>query len=124
MGIDIYARWKGQTDDEENAQYTGYSIIHGHVGYLREAYHGDPYATHFLFPEAFQSGDGTARIPASVLRARLEPTLVIVEERQRRIYHSEEEEIDEEKRSFRAFVELCERKERETGETVTIIASY
>ena len=45
MGIDIYARWNGQSSAEQQAQYTGFSIEHGHVGYLREAYHGAPYAT-------------------------------------------------------------------------------
>jgi predicted Rossmann fold nucleotide-binding protein DprA/Smf involved in DNA uptake len=45
MGIDIYARWKGQTRQEQEAQYTGFSVVHGHLGYLREAYHGEPYAT-------------------------------------------------------------------------------
>ena len=55
MGIDIYARWKGQTEAEEQAQNTGFSAVHGHVGYLREAYHGEPYATRYLAAEAFEN---------------------------------------------------------------------
>jgi hypothetical protein len=47
MGIDIYMRWKGQTDEETQAQFVGFSVVHGHVGYLREAYHGAPYATKY-----------------------------------------------------------------------------
>jgi hypothetical protein len=35
MGIDVYARWDGQTKYEEEKQYTGFSTVHGHVGYLR-----------------------------------------------------------------------------------------
>jgi hypothetical protein len=42
MGIDIYAEWRGQTDAESDAQVAGFSGVHGHVGYLREAYHGGP----------------------------------------------------------------------------------
>jgi hypothetical protein len=53
MGIDAYAKWDGQTAAERDAQITGYSIVSGHVGYLREAYHGEPYATKVLFPECW-----------------------------------------------------------------------
>src|SRR5438128_1651131 len=50
MGIDIYAYWDGMTDAEEAAQITGMSVVRGHVGYLREAYHGEPHATRVLVP--------------------------------------------------------------------------
>jgi hypothetical protein len=123
MGIDIYAKWTGQTAKEEQAQITGFSVVHGHVGYLREAYHGEPYATRYLVSEAFESG-GEAKIPASVLRERLPKTLELVRERQTKIYQSTEEEIADAIRSFTNFVELCERKEQEAGEPVTIIASW
>ena len=53
MGIDIYMHWKDQTEEEHKAQLTGFSVTSGDVGYLREAYHGSPYATKFLMPEAF-----------------------------------------------------------------------
>jgi hypothetical protein len=56
MGIDVYAKWDGQTEDEKKAQITGFSIVAGEVGYLREAYHGGPYATKVLFPECFTDG--------------------------------------------------------------------
>lgn len=35
MGTDIYLSWDGQTEAEKKAQYTGYSIEAGKVGYLR-----------------------------------------------------------------------------------------
>lgn len=125
MGIDIYARWSGQSEDEIKAQYTGFSIVHGRVGYLREAYHGEPYATEYLVREAFESKDGTARVPSKTLRERLPRTLELVRERERVVYHEEDEdEIRKVMKSFTAFVELCERKERETGAPVTIVASY
>src|SRR5665213_1209510 len=56
MGIDIYAEWHGMSDAEKKAQVTGFSVEHGHVGYLREAYHGEPYATHVLLAESFETG--------------------------------------------------------------------
>lgn len=125
MGIDIYARWKRQTEKEKKAQLTGFSVVHGYVGYLREAYHGEPYATKYLVREAFESGNGEAQIPATVLRERLPHTLDLVRERELRVYHeTDEEQINNVVKSFTDFVELCEEKERETGKPVTIIASY
>ena len=125
MGIDIYARWKGQTEAEEQAQITGGSVVHGHVGYLREAYHGEPYATQSLVPEAFESPEHRAEIPAAVLRERLPHTLALVAVRQQVIYDEHDPEaIHEVQQSFEHFVALCERKEVETGEPITIIASF
>ena len=123
MGIDIYAHWKGQTAEEQEAQYTFFSVVHGHVGYLREAYHGEPYATRYLVAEAFDAGE--AKIPAKVLRERLPQTLKLVWQRERHVYHETDTyEIVQVMNSFIAFVELCEQKEQETGEPVMIVASY
>jgi len=125
MGIDIYASWPSQTQAEADAQMTGYSIEHGHVGYLREAYHGEPYATHVLVPEAFDHPDG-ARIPASTLRERLPETLATATRRQHLVYNEGPEHDNTRTilKSFSDFVELCERKEQEAGEPCTITASY
>ena len=123
MGIDIYARWKGQTTDEQDEQMTGFSVVHGHVGYLREAYHGSPYATRYLVAEAFESGE--AELRAALLRERLPQTLALVREREIVVNHETDEyQIFRVMRSFVDFVELCERKEHETGQPVTITASY
>ena len=123
MGIDIYAMWKGQSVEERRQQTSqGFSMVAGNVGYLREAYHGAPYATRFLCSEAF--GTGQAQIPASFLRERLPRTLALVEERERKLYQAKHSEIEEVKQSFRDFVSLCERKEQETGEPVLVIASF
>ena len=125
MGIDIYVRWKGQTEEEEEAQCTGFSVVHGRVGYLREAYHGDPYATRYLVSEAFEAETAEAQIPAAVLRERLPQTLALVRQREIEVNHETDEyEIFCVMKSFVDFVELCERKEGETGEPVTIRASY
>ena len=125
MVIDIYAEWRGQTKREHSAIVTEwFSTGGGGVGYLREAYHGEPYATRFLFAEAFDSETATAQIPAAQLRANLPKALELVEERARKIYNATDEEVENEKQSFRDFVALCERKEKETGEPVRIVASY
>jgi hypothetical protein len=123
MGIDIYAKWDGMTEAEENAQVTGFSVEHGHVGYLREAYHGEPYATKVLVPEAFE--ELRVQIYAETLRDRLPATLVVAEQRERDIYgETDAEAINRVLKSYRDFVELCASKEDETGEPCLIIASY
>lgn len=77
MGIDVYLTWKGQTERERKAQFTGFSVTHGHVGYLREAYHGGPYATAVLISEDWdnQPEDGFA-IAAAELKNRLPATVM------------------------------------------------
>jgi len=35
MGTDVYLEWEGKTEEEQKAQYTGWSIEGGFVGYLR-----------------------------------------------------------------------------------------
>lgn len=82
MGIDIYLTWADQTEAERQAQYTGFSTTSGDLGYLREAYHGRPYATMVLLPEGWQDdGDddesGSIPMRAAVLRERL-PLVVFV----------------------------------------------
>lgn len=168
MGIDIYLEWDGQTEEDKKKMATGFSTTSGDVGYLREAYHGGPYATQILLREAFESEDCRAEIPAAVLRERLthvtEPvrgktaghdmaaeifnvfvaagmTVVgkgirsaltqpqTVEEairaRCQNLYPEDGTEYaDKVVQSFRDFVALAERKERETGKPCTVYASY
>ena len=170
MGIDIYAKWRGQTKEEEEKQLTGFNTEAGNVGYLREAYHGGPYVTRYLVQEAFKKGE--AQIPADALRDRLPNAVLMAMYRERTIYGKEEtpeliknddllvaikdifekqvkdtshedflktltphhveyaEKLIADKalpgfaQSFVDFVELCEKKEIETGEPLTIQASY
>jgi hypothetical protein len=123
MGIDIYAHWRDQTDEAKAKQTEAWLTTGaGGAGYLREAYHGEPYATKHLCAEAFVAG--RARIEAAVLRERLPHALDLVEERERAIYQSTDEQIEDMKQSYREFVALCEEKEKETGEPVLVIASY
>lgn len=128
MGIDIYAHWREQSKAEADAQSTGFSIAHGHVGYLREAYHGEPYATRVLVPEAFDHEtypDG-APIAAAALRNRLRKTLATTRARQLIVYKEPAGSDDTTMvcKSFTDFVALCEAKERETGAPCIIHASY
>lgn len=125
MGIDIYAEWKGITEAEQDAQITGRSIEHGHVGYLRESYHGEPYATRVLVEEAFLHHHGRALIGADLLQARLPEVLELVEKREREVYRvTDPAEIERVLKSYRDFVALCAQKEEETGEPCLIIASW
>jgi hypothetical protein len=152
MGIDIYLRWDGMTKEEEQQQYTGFSVVAGNVGYLREAYHGGPYATKILVREAFESEDGTAEIPASVMRARLtsvtEPARVrdgqfvvdivcpagtrpnrtdpqSVHEAICMRYGNEPPEfVKDVVQSFNEFVALAAEKEKATKKPCRILASY
>jgi hypothetical protein len=126
MGIDVYMRWKEQTEDERKAQYTGFSIAHGHIGYLREAYHGGPYATKVLFPEGWMDGeyDNELGIPikAITLRERLPATIIAAIERASIVYHEEIDENAPEVKAFKDFVELAERVEA-NGKQVYIYVS-
>jgi len=124
MGIDIYAQWRGMTKANKQAQITGFSVTSGHVGYLREAYHGEPYATKALVPEAFSSDNGKAEIAAALLRERLPAVLRLVAERHRIIYDDTPAEIKRVQKSFSDFVDLCELQEARTGQPTKIIASY
>lgn len=71
MGIDVYLEWDDMTKEEKQAQCTGFSAVAGDVGYLREAYHGGPYATRIIAREAFESDNCVAEIPAAIMRERL-----------------------------------------------------
>lgn len=121
MGIDIYATFDGMTETEKAAQYTGFDVHQGAVGYLREAYHGDPYATRELVPEAFAADNGEAQIPAAVLRERLPLVLATARLRALKVYKEPDERAVQ---AFADFVAYCESAEAKTGKPCTIIASY
>jgi hypothetical protein len=124
MGIDIYAEWDGMSNAEREARAAEWlTTTAGHLGYLREAYHGEPYATRRLVPEAFMYG--RAPIAAVTLHHRLAETLEIAERRERTLYGiTDPEAIERVLKSYRDFVALCAQKEYETGHSCLIIASY
>lgn len=115
MGIDVYMEWDGQTEAEKNAQFTGFSVAHGHVGYLREAFHGEPYVTRVLFPDHDEGP-----IPASTLREREEIAIATAIERERKVYGEENPEDSPMVKSIRDFIALAEKKENETGKPVIV----
>ena len=123
MGIDIYMRWEGMTEADREKQITGFDATVGDVGYLREAYHGGPYATHYLVEEAFEDGAGDVHIPAKELRERLPLTKDIVIQRAKQVYKEELTEDDEIVKSFENFVKLGEALEAD-GRKPTVYASY
>jgi len=125
MGIDVYLSWDEMSEEEEKARYTGFSVHSGDVGYLREAYHGEPYATEALFQEPWdeQPEDGMV-IPNKVLKARLPMTLEACERRMRTIYKEEDsEEIERCKKAYTDFVELHGRMEK-AGKHPKVMVSY
>jgi hypothetical protein len=126
MGIDIYARWESMTPQEEAAQLKVWTSIEGgDVGYLREAYHGEPYATRVLVEEAFLHAHGRASIAAELLQDRLPEVLELAERREREVYNeTDPAEIERVLKSYRDFVALCARKEAETGQACLIYASW
>tara|TARA_R100000808_G_C2117999_1_gene130048 strand:- start:21 stop:392 length:372 start_codon:yes stop_codon:yes gene_type:complete len=123
MGIDIYMRWEGMTEEDREKQITGFDTTVGDVGYLREAYHGGPYATKYLVSEAFKKGAGDVHIPAKELRERLPLTKDIVIQRAREVYKEELTEDDERVKSFENFVKLGEALEAD-GRKPTVYASH
>jgi hypothetical protein len=129
MGIDIYMRWQDQPEAERSAQYTGFSIAHGHAGYLREAYHGRVYATRVLVPEAFNDDpdrdyEAGVAIPAAVLAARLPDALAAARTREAVTYGLAVVPDDHPAlQSLRDFVALAVRLEAE-GKQPRIVASY
>ena len=149
MGIDIYMNWDDITEDEKNAQITGFSTTSGHVGYLREAYHGGPYATETLVPEAFEwvqeignlmscaemSGtelpddllDLLSRgcpMSAETLQDRLGSTILRVRERIDKVYPmTSPEDADLVVSSYISFVDLALEKQAE-GKNIYVYASH
>jgi len=165
MGIDVYLEWKGKTEADTQAQYTGFSTTHGHVGYLREAYHGGPYATAYLISEDWNDQPEQGfEIKASTLRKRLPAAVMASIYRENVVYGGDQAQAESlqaaltkifgdvpniQRRDFtpnkeqvRAcgalikkrklppyalafvdFVDLAERKEKETGNPCRVVVS-
>ena len=138
MGIDCYNQTAQDLNGNDSGQ--GFDITAGDKGYLREAYHGSPYATHYLLNECFEIDEvqgtlsGTDKgieykiqvfIPAKLLRERLPKTLEIVRERYLKVYKdANEKEIKVAQKSFIDFVELAEKIEEKEGKSCEFYASF
>ena len=124
MGIDVYLKWKNMFKADKEAQITSFDVFSGHVGYLREAYHGNPYATKYMFSECFENKSAEFSYPASLLEERLEETLRLVVERASNLYDSTPEEIEKAKKSFVDFVALAKTIEEIQKEPCVVAVSY
>lgn len=125
MGIDVYLSWDGMTEEEEKARYTGFDVWKGNLGYLREAYHGNPYATHVLISESWESQpeDGFV-ISNAELMERMSEVLKAVMERCVDVYKEDDMfSIYKSMKSFADFVMLHGEKEKE-GKHPKITISY
>lgn len=134
MGIDMYLHWRGMAKEEKEAQYTGFSIDKGNLGYLREAYHGGPYATKVLAPECWteaqkdQDDDSEipsgVQIPVATLKERLPRVIETAIQREKLVYNNEVTEDSDMVKAFVDFVELAEEKEKLKGEPCWVYSSY
>ena len=130
MGIDCYLvnPDSGELHAEETGQRDrmGFNTLSGDAGYLREAYHGGPYATHVLLEEGWNDGDiddkGNFSLPASTLRNRLSETLEAAAIRNKSLYSGQDEEGVLE--SFKDFVALAEKLEEKNGKPCKFHVSY
>jgi len=118
MGIDIYLRWDDQTEEEQQAQFTGFDIAAGEVGYLREAYHGVPYATKTLFEEGWKSDASTVEIANKILQERLPSA-----QEDCRIRYAGQDVVTDVVKSFQDFVDL-HRQMEDAGRNPRIVCSY
>jgi hypothetical protein len=123
MGIDIYTKWKYMTKAEEKKQFTGFSAVSGQYGYLREAYHGEPYATRILLPEAFKKSEWV-KIPAARLKSRLPSAMHAALVREKVIYKNKRATLKSPVvQAFAKFVAFIEKLEK-AGKQPEIHASY
>ncbi len=131
MGIDCYLinpdTNKLHAEETGQEEAMGFNPFSGHAGYLREAYHGGPYATKVLLPEAWideeeRDEGGAISIKASTLRHRLPKTLEAAAIRNRENYANRDEEMV--LKSFKDFVDLAEELEKEKGKPCKFYVSY
>ncbi len=149
MGIDIYMTWDDMTEDDVENQFTGFDTTAGDIGYLREAYHGGPYATETLVPEAFAWTEKISNlmecaemagselpddlldllsrgcpVQAETLMDRLGETVLRARERIDKVYpEMDPDTADRVVSSFISFVDLALAKQAE-GKCIYVYASY
>jgi len=124
MGIDVYLRWKDQTKTEEKAQFTGFDTTKGNVGYLREAYHGGPYATMQLVPEGWADGlTENPKIPAAELRKRLPLTVFTTLARHALVYDDKFEfivDVEDREAFFKTMAEVFQAMADHSHKEITL----
>ena len=129
MGIDVYLHKHGESEPyiySQEKEGFMWGVWNGEHGYLREAYHGGPYATKELLPECWKDGYEGELIPikSSVLKKRLDIVVDTSRERSTILYKEDPEDTDKTAQSFIDFVELASRLEKESGYPCKFYASY
>ena len=131
MGIDCYLinpdTNKLHAEETGQEHRMGFNIMSGDAGYLREAYHGGPYATQVLLPEGWideheRDEEGNFTLEASTLRHRLPKTLEAATIRNRQNYSGQDEDLV--LKSFKDFVDLAEDLEKKNGKPCKFYVSY
>lgn len=111
MGADIYLKWEGQTEEEEDAQIMGFAVTLGRYGYLRGAYNG-----HIGWDAIQQLFDGIKEFPEEdwIVDIKILKNNLDILEKTLFITHKEEfyskDGKDFEIQSYRDFVALAEKK--------------
>lgn len=107
MGIDVYMIWRGITEEEKERQFTGYGVVHGHVGYLREAYGGDISAISLLWKDT--NWDRPIHLKVKTLEKRMPEVIRAIK---KRYAGDEDREITQLViKSFKDFIKLYKEKE-------------
>ena len=83
MGIDIYAEWRGMTQEEKNAQITGFNAAAGYVGICAKRTTASRMQRGCSFPR--RSSRATQPFPPPCC-ARLPAALRAAEQRERTVY--------------------------------------
>ena len=120
-GIDVYAHWAGKTLAEERAQITGHSMAMSVT--LGKLMMVNRTRSNSWFPRRSRV---MRKFPQHYCAPRLAEVLRIAAQRQATVYHRtiDDEAAKEALKSFADFVDLCERKEGETGKPCRISARY
>ena len=100
---------------QKDRQITAFDTTMGRTGYLREAYHGEPYATEKLIPEARNKtlDPSNLQVPNRLLKQRLPSTIKAAIKREQTIYKAKNVTIKSPVvKSYIDFVALHEKLEK------------
>jgi hypothetical protein len=125
LGYDIYLKWEGMTENDKERQITGFSLKHGHVGYLRASIHFDGLIDIFkqLFKEAWTGyNEGEIELEKRQLEKRYKKLNWAKFNQNVERWEMKEERVKEIKTSVENFVHLAESKLSQGLKTVVEIA--
>jgi hypothetical protein len=125
MGYDIYLKWEGMTENDKDKQRTRFSLIHGHVGYLRASFNF--YGLIDIFKQLFKESwtgynEGEMELEKGELQKRYKNLNWGKFDLNVERWEMSEERIREIKTSVENFVHLAETKVAKGLKTVVEIA--